>query len=453
MTTSLDASFRAGGLATGLDTNSIVDQLVALQQRPMDQLTARQKNVSVQLSSLGTLQSRLQNLKSALNDLKTGGAARSSSVSTPSTLDVVGSSAGTSGRFSVEVTQLAQAARARSSAFGTGATTVPATTLGLSVQGTSYSISIADGSSLQQAADAINAAGAPVRAAVLDDGTQTYLSLTNLTTGYPLGGVPGDALSITETVTGGSGQALGLAITQAAQNARVKVDGLTFERATNDVSGAVPGLTLRLKKAAPGAPEDLVLGTDTAASAKAMQVLVDTYNAVAGQLQASLATTADSDRSTSLAAISAVRNLQDRLRAATQASGTSGGIRTLSELGVRTNQDGTIRLDSVALGKALEKDPASVDALFKGTTGPAASITSLVDQFTKSDGVLAATKTNLQAANKRMSDTQLRMQTRLDAYKQTLIRQFTAMESTVSGLKALDTFISQNLAAKSSSKG
>jgi flagellar hook-associated protein 2 len=279
---------------------------------------------------------------------------------------------------------------------------------------------------------------------VLSDGTKDYLSLTNRDTGYPLTGGPSGALSITESSTGLDGKPLGLVVTNAV-NAVVEVDGLTMTRTSNEIADAVPGARLSLKSV--GAKEDLVLGYDVDGTQKNIQSLVDAYNSALSQVQRQLNVARGADRSKTLAGDSVVRNLQAALQriASTTVSGL-GSVRTLTDLGVQTNRDGSMSIDSNKLGAAIARDPAAVDALFNtATTGVGAVIKDLVTQFTQpSSGLLSSRRDGLNKNIRQMDTTLEQMNTRLASFKQNLIAQFTAMESVVSGFKSIGNYLANN---------
>ena len=65
--------FTVGGLASGLDTNSIVDKLVAIESLPITQNQAQQSALTVQISSIGDLVSKIKALSTAATNLSTGG--------------------------------------------------------------------------------------------------------------------------------------------------------------------------------------------------------------------------------------------------------------------------------------------------------------------------------------------------------------------------------------------
>lgn len=441
----IDARFRAGGLASGLDSNAIIDQLVALEKRPIDLMTARQDALKMQVSILGDLASRLSALQTAATSLKRDGVLKLSTSSTPTTFSVTPTTGGSAGRYSVQVQALAQAAKARSAGFVPGTDVVRGGTLDLNVRGAAYSVTLTDGMTLSEVATALNQTGAAVSAVVLSDGTRDYLSVTARDTGYPVSGAPGDALSITETSTGSLGQPLGLAITQAATNATVVVDGLPMTRTTNDVSDAVPGARLSLKTL--GAAEDVVLGYDTAATKKNLEAFVGAYNKVLELVQGELNVPAAADRARTLAGDSVVRNVQAALQrvVSTTVPGL-GTVRALADLGVQTNRDGTLSIDDVKLSAAMTREPASVDALFStASTGLGDVVDALVDQYTApTSGLVTARKDGLNKNIRQMDDTLERMNVRLDGYRQNLIAQFTAMETVVSGFKALSNYLTSN---------
>jgi flagellar hook-associated protein 2 len=316
-------------------------------------------------------------------------------------------------------------------------------TLDLTVQGQLFSVTLADGSSLDDAVAAIRASGAPVSAVVLDDGTNRYLSITSTASGHALTGVPADALSIVETSTGTAGKPLGAAITQAAQNATLTVDGLLFTRQSNEVSGAVPGTPLSLVSQG-GAPETLNLNSDTAGTSAKLKTFVDAYNAVIGLVQGQLAVATTTDRNSTLAGDLSIRTLQSQLQALTSATVTGlGNVRTLADIGVKTNRDGSLAIDDTVLAAAIGRDPAAVNAMFTtASTGIGALASTLATNYTRpTDGILTARSSSLATKATDMKFQETRLQAQLDAYRTLLVLQFTAMEQLISNLKNSGTYL------------
>ncbi|MFO0580746.1 MAG: flagellar filament capping protein FliD [Anaeromyxobacter sp.] len=437
-------TFSVSGLASGMDTASIVDKLVQLESQPLTNIATQQSGLKTQLSLIGQIISKLTALKSAAEDLDTNGvlAAKSSSENTAFTA-APGSST-VAGRYAVQVLALAKAAKFQSAAFAS-ADTVAAGTFTLTVPDHDpYSVVIPDGTSLEDAAFLIRQSGAPVSAVVLNDGTNRYLSVTARDTGYPTTGVAADALGITFTPTGTSTNKLpALTQVQAAVNASVKVDNITFSRRTNTISDAIPGTTLTLKKEG-GAAEDLVVSTDADGTKARLQKFVDAYNAVTAIVQKQLTPDKDTDRTKTLAGDSTVRTLQAKLQALVATSvGSSGDVRTLADVGVKTAKDGSLSVDSTVLTKALERNPAAVNALFSTKdTGLADVVGALVTAQTRSgDGLLVNRQAGINRTITSLDEQAARIQLHIDSFRLTLEKQFAAMENTVSNLKSMGTFL------------
>jgi flagellar hook-associated protein 2 len=447
-----------GGLASGLDTNSIVDKLVQLESQPIALLQTQQAGVRSQVSALGGIASKLSALQAAAKSLADAGALGITTSSSNATFAAAPGSSATAGSYQVNVTQLATSARALSQAFT--ADQVRGGKLTLDMGEESYVVDIQDGSSLSDVAFAIRQKGAPVSATVLDDGRgNRYLSITALDSGYPPTGAPGDALAISFSAGAGAtqGTAPAFAVT-AARNAWLTVDGVTFERASNTVSDVIPGVTLTLKSpsagAVPGADGDppsggtaetLTLANDTGGTQKKLQGFVDAYNALMAAIQSNLNPADSTDRSSTLAGSSSLRSLQSRIQAliSSSATGRDTGIRSLADLGIKTGSDGTLSIDSETLGKALGKDAAAVNEIFStASTGMSAALESLATTFTRpGDGLLTMQQDNLNRRIKEMDDTVADLQSRVAGYRELLVQQFAAMEQVVSQMQGLGSFL------------
>lgn len=445
------ALFQAGGLSSGMDTGSIIDQLVKLESTPIAALEKRQTAMKTQISSLASIVSKLSALTTAAQDLADGGVAASKVTSTNTAFSATPGTSADSGSYSVEVQALARAAKWRSAAFTSGEG-LSGGTLDLTVQGKAYAgITIADGASLADVAYAVKLSGAPVSAVVLDDGTDQYLSFTNRDTGYPLAGTAADTLAISFSAAAGAtgrpltySDATSQPQAQAATNAQVAIDGLLFTRTSNLVTDALPGTTLSLTKAAPGAAEELTLSSDTDATATRLQSFVDAYNGVMALVQAQLNVNKDTDRATSLVGNPAVRALQGRLHALTSAQIPGlGSVRSLADVGIKSAKDGSLSVDATALARALATDSGAINSLFSTAgTGLASVVDKMVQANVRAgDGALVISQDGL---NRNIDDMSLqadRLQLRVDSFRQNLVNQFTAMESTVGSLKNVSSFL------------
>lgn len=448
--------FSVGGLASGLDTASIIDGLTKIEQQPLDALRTQQTGFKTQISLIGQLVSKINALQTAAKALSTNGTVGVKTTSVNNDFTATPTSLTQAGTYNVAVQTLATAAQTRTLVGFTpdanGNTSVKGGTLALTVQGTTYDpITITDGENLSDVAGAIRALGAPISAVVLNDGTKQYLSITNLATGFT-GADASSALQISETSTGSQGQALGFQQTHPASNATFTIDGLQFTRQSNTVTDALPGTTLNLKGQT-NTPETLSVANDSATTALNLQNFVNAYNAIITSVAAQQAQSGgNTDRNSTLAGNSTLRSLVGAVQGLmTQVIGSSS-VRTLADVGLKTNfQDGTLTVDSGKLGAALAADPQAINNIFSDrVSGIGAQMQTLSDRYTNVvDGLFTSTTKSLNTRIAQMDTQADAMQARIDDFKANLTAQFTAMEQIVSGLKTTGNFLTQQSTAAS----
>lgn len=233
----------------------------------------------------------------------------------------------------------------------------------------------------------INASGTGLTASVVTDPNGYRLSITD-----------GSGNPPTYTLTPASGAQAGLASftyptpssspsltrAQAAQDAIIRMDGVDVTRASNTVDDLIDGVTLKLVSAAPTETVSLTATRPTSAINQAVQDFVAAYNEMKTQIDtATAAAVTASDGTVSQGALygnSAIRQMQSQLsRLPSTILNTSGGPQTLADIGVKTNRDGTLTVDTTALTKALNTYPDAVEAMFNPTqhaSSPLIKITS-----------------------------------------------------------------------------
>lgn len=438
-----DATFRAGGLASGLDTNSIVDALTNLQKRPISLLATQKKSFEIQLSALGNLRSKLTALGDKFSARAATGILTTAASTTSTAFSAVSTGSASEGAYSIQVEELAVAAKARSTQFASSLSTVAPGTLRFTVDGADYDVSVAGGDTLAKVRDNINDSGAPISAAIVNDGAGAYLVVTNKNSGYEVGQSPSTALSVQEFPQDGVSQMVGLSVTTAAKNARVTIDGLTVERRTNSIADAIPGVTLSVT-AKMTSSASMTVTRDAAATKAALQELLDAYNGAMSVLNGELKLRPDTDRNKTLGGDPATRLLQQQLQALVikQIPGLQD-VRTLADLGVKSGRDGTLSIDDGFFNRALENKPEALNAIVGGTNGVAAAVASIVTNATRAvDGLVTARESNVSKSIRRIEDDTVKLQARVDSFRESLVRRFTAMEETVSRLKSTGTFLS-----------
>ncbi len=438
-----------GGLASGLDTNSIVDKLVQLQTVPLTKLQDQQSACKTQISLLADLASRLDQLQTAASNLGSSGVLSFQATSSNDSFSATPGTGTSAGSFAVQVKALATAAKWRSAGLGPS-DTLTSGTLNITVGGVVYppvgAIAVDGSTTLDSLAAAIRATGAPVSATILDDGTKKYLSITNLVTGYT--GAPDDPEA--------QGKALGIDFSQLgdgffsaptldhkATNADFFVDGLEFTRTSNTISDAIPGTTLKLKSEK-AAEETLSIGSDVSGTQANLQKFVDAFNGLMSALQKQTNIAPNTDRSTTLAGDINVRSLQERLQTITSSIVYGPGtVHSLADLGVKTSpDDGTLAIDPSALSAAIARDPVAVNAVFaQATTGIAQRVSNIATDYSSITGLLSTEQTSLKRKVSDMDDETAKIEARIDAYRAQLVAQYAAMENVVAKFKSIGDFL------------
>jgi flagellar hook-associated protein 2 len=328
----------------------------------------------------------------------------------------------------MSVTQLAKEQRTYSDSQTSASTALGQTgTLGLQIGSTTASVAISSTDSLDQIASKINAANVRASASVFYDGTSYRLQVRGLDTGQD------NAVAFTQT-----GLDLGLNkaanTVQKAQNSIVNIDGFDVQRSTNQVVGAIQGVTLALT-AVTTTPADVTIATDATGLETKINSVVSSYNSLLSQINTAAGHGTTAAGNTILASDSTLRSITNKLSDTLQNVVGTGKYNTLGSVGLSLQKDGTLSLDTSKLETALTSDPSSVSALFAGGTSSTGVMTALNNAITTYNqtgtGLLVQHQSDLQSRIQDYTDNIARAQTRLDAEQTMLQTQFQAMDTTV----------------------
>jgi len=428
------------GLGAGFDANSVIDSLVKVERQPIGTLTTAKSAVTTQLSTLGDLASRLSALGAQADALGASGALRPTAASSSDATRVGASSTSgaVAGSWDVTVSQLARAETRQSAAFAsTGAGAAGAGSVTLSTSGgASMTVSWTTADSLADiAARLTQTSGSLVNASVVTTASGPRLLVTTKQTGSA------QALSVVES---GSGLGLGDpgALVQGAQNAQLSVNGLALERATNTVSDAIAGVTLRLDgTTAAGSSVRVTVGTDRAALQGRLQTFVDAYNSVARLVGGQLAYTGQRRGPETLFGDSMLTGLARRLGGTI--AGTVVGTASAAQLGLKLGSDGTLSLDAAKLGAALDADPLAVEKLFSGATGLGAAVSAMTKQYTDSStGFITAAQRSRQTKVRGYDDQIARIEDRADRLQSSLRAIYARLDTAMNAFNSQRDYLS-----------
>lgn len=426
------------GLATGLDSGSIIDSLVKAEKAVATRLGQRRSDIQKRISILSDLGTKLRGLGTAAGKVDASSELRAlRATATGPELTATGSSDAQAGTWTVAVRQLARAETSRSRAFASRDPGVVGDgSVAIAVGGAApVTVTYGAADSLDAIAARINDEVDGVTASVLDTGSELRLLISSEATGTASG------LSFSET-----GDGLGITESVAARDAIVEVSGTTVTRATNTLTDVIPGVRLDLTAVTAADSDGAVVSVtrDPDAQRGQVQALVDAYNDVAKVLAGQLAYSGVQRGEDTFFGDVTLRGLQARLtRSWTEARPSGATQVTARDLGITLNGDGTIALDAAAFDAAAAADPQKVADLLAGEGGLAATLDGIVEEMTLSGtGVLAAKESGLRSRSRSFDDQIARIEDAADALGERLRRQFTQLEQAVAGMQSNLTYLS-----------
>jgi flagellar hook-associated protein 2 len=427
------------GLGTGYSSTNIVTTLVALKKAPITALQTTQSSAKAAATALSTFSSKLAAVKTAAKDLSDPTAYEPFAATTTGS-GVVASTSGASvaASYLVQVSQLAQAQRTVSDPQASSTAALGQSgTLSLTINGTRSDVTISPDQSLASIATALSRA-ARVSAAVVFDGSRYRLQVRGLDTGAA------SAIDFSEA----DGVDLGLGkpsnTSLQAQDAVATVDGLTVTSPTNQVKGALDGVSLAFSLVTPS-PVTVTVAPDASALSSKVGALVSAYNAVVSFAHANAgygSTAATNSLLQSDHAMQSALNTLKKLMTAPASSG-SGAYTTPASVGLKLANDGTVSLDQNNLTTAVQSDPTTVRALFvtdhaSGANGVMKSFASAIDSLTTNFGApVAAEVSRFNARASSLDKSISTAQRRLDAYQAQLEAKFNSASTTITSNRSL----------------
>ncbi len=441
-----------GGLASGIDTASIIDSLMSIERVPVTRLQTDKAWLNNRLAAYQQFDGKLKTFLANVENLSDREQYLHKNVSSSSS-DYFSTSVNTDAlagvSYGVEVKSLALVQKSHSdNGYSSETDTIfSAGNLLLTVDGTVNTINIsAEDATLAGVMEAVNQADLGVTASIINDGSDTNpyrLTLTGHDTAT-IFSIDGSALNDSETFGD-------FTVYQPASAAEIVVDGITITSDSNTVEDAIPGVTLDLEKAEIGTITQVNITKDNSAISTNISAFVAGYNEVISFVtsQSTMGDTAGGllGGDSGLSAIK--RHLQGML---TDYIDNSGSFRAMSELGLETQKDGTLTINSSTLTDAIDGDFDSLVSLLAGNTDGNEGIATQFEEYlegltSSSSGLLAGRKENIDSNIKRIDTRIEQMEKRLAKREETLRKQFLAMEQLVSIMNSQSSFLTQQMTA------
>lgn len=438
------------GIGSGLNTASIVSQLVAAERAgPENRLIRAETSASSKLSAYGSLKGQVVDFASAIDGLKGLAGARKASPTNTDAVTVGASENAALGSFSVQVLQLATAQSLGSEALASRDERVGAGTLTVAVgDDAPVTLTLSAESTLADLRDALNDAELDLRASLLNDGTGERLVLQAKETGADEtiavsvvddDGTDGDGLGLSRFAQGS------LTELSVAQDAKAEVNGLLVERGSNQFSDVLEGVTLTLKAPTDGDPEVITIAAENSPTKAAVDKFVNAYNGLSQFIAANTGYDADTQASGLLLGDSTLRSLESTLRNMLLASTDAvEGIGSLVDLGLKTSASGTLSLEGTALDDALAADPEGINALLDrlGST-----LDENLERFEGTNGLVQARINGFEARLDSLDDRRERLDRRMVSVQARYEREFSALDTLIAGMNQTSSYLSVQLGA------
>ncbi len=442
-----------GGLGSGLDVNSIIDAIVNAERAPRQfSLDSRESRLSVTLSGIGALKSSLDGLKTPVNDL-----ADTSNYSQRFTkLDNVGffsasaSTTATVGNYDIEVVSIAKGSEHKTSVFTGGSTTTFGNgTLTFTSAAKTFNVSVTSTDTLADIRTKINEA------------TDNDFVETNLLNNITDGGSTGSILTLQSTNTG-TGNDLAVTYTgdaaladlstnltsiSSASDASINIDGLTATSTTNTFENTIDGVTITTVKAnTTGETSNLTVDLDKSKVSNLLNDFVEAFNAYAQTAKA--LGSADLEQPGALLSDATLRQVDSQIRSqlSTIVPGAGNEFNSLSAIGIETQADGTLEIDSTVLNDALDNNFDNFETLFTSAKGFATQLDNILTTYTESSGILDSRETSINAQLKKITNERLDLDFYISQLQERLVAQYAAVDVIVAQFNNTSSFLTQQLA-------
>jgi flagellar hook-associated protein 2 len=473
------ASITSVGVGSGIDLESLVEKIISAERTPSEnRLNLEQTEIEAQISAMGSLRLTMDAFQQSLSDLKNASffSERTATVSDSSLISVSTDSDADISNYNVEVFEKANANKiASSNDYSDPSATVGSGTLTIGFEGqTGFDISVAVTDSIADIRDAINAAsdntGITASIITVDAGLEDGSTISKFVfSANETGAVSQINIRVADDdATNEDGNGLSqffyngslpldasnqFSQIDAAQDARIAVDGFTAFSSTNTFDGIIDGVAITILQEADDIlnppSSSLNISVNKTQVNSAVETFVATYNELITVFNALTNYDTVSGTSGLLTGDSGVNALERGIRRvlSNTVEGAASDLSSLNFIGISTNSNGSVGLDSDKLTEAISNRFDDLGTLFSSEDGVAAQLDELLEGYLQLGGVFDNRNESLDVALNDIQDQRDNLSFRIDVIEQRYRSQFAALDILVSQINSTSDFLQQQLSA------
>src|SRR4051812_6873301 len=441
------AGLTSTGIGSGLDVNGLVEKLVAAERAPQqNQITRAQTSTVTTISALGTLKGALSGFLTALTPLSTLDtfSSRSATSSDPDVFTATATSKAAAGSDDITVIYVASVLQISSAVVLVGSTAAVGTgTLTINVGQGNIQIFIPDSAkSLANIRDAINSVPGNniVRATIVNANDGAHLVLTSQVTGAEN--------QISVVADGGDGGLESLEYNpqltttyrqlRPAADSVVDIGGYLHNSKSRTIDSAIDGVTITLLDKDAGETKTLTIANDTSGVSSQVANFVAEFNSLAKTLGGLGSYDAATKKAGPLLGDSLLRTIESEVRnkLTDRVGGLTGNYQSLASIGVTTNKDGTLKLDSAKLTAALNNDYDGVAKIFASENGVAARMKAAIEPRLAADSEMDVRSKRLGTQSVDLQKQLAELDTKMSGVQTRLLKQFNALDSLLAQMQS-----------------
>jgi flagellar hook-associated protein 2 len=477
------ATISSAGIGSGLDVNSIITQLMAIEQQPLKALQTKATTIQSTVSEYGKIKSTISTLRDLASKLASATTWAQTTSTSSSTAVAAASNGSAAGTYSVEVQKLASVQTLATGVHPTA--TVPGggtlhielgawgagqTSFTPKTGATAVDITIAATDTLADVRDKINAAGAGVTALVMTDASGSRLLMRSTATGAENAfrtsvvdddGGHVDATGLSMLAFDPSASVATMTQSQIAADAAATVNGLPVTSTSNTLASIVDGLTLTLNaETTLTGPVTVNVVTDTETLKKTLTDFAAAYTAVIKLIATDTKYDPVAKKGGMLQGDSAAVGMQRQLRMlAGSASAASAMFGHLSDVGLELQADGSMTANATKLSAALanvaemKKMFSNSDLVDPTQDGFGKRFRVIADSMIGIDGAVTTRTDGLGQQLSRNQKAQDALELRLQAIEKRYRAQYTALDTAMAQLQTQSSYITQQIAAWNANSG